>query len=104
VNVLSNAIDAARETADKWVRITLEVEAEHIKIIVTDSGTIDDPVVKANMMEAFFTTKKGGIGLGLSVCNRLLRDHGGSLQYDGNATTTTFVLHIPRRAGTSQTR
>ncbi len=97
VNVLSNAVDAARTTSERRVRLGAEITERSVRLFVSDPGLLDDPVVSQRMMEPFFTTKEGGMGLGLTVSRQLVEGHGGRLFLDGEAKTTTFVMELPRR-------
>ncbi len=92
INLLSNAAAATRADAGRrasgaaaqaaWVRIETRTEDERIIIAVRDNGKGISPTAMARMFEPFFTTKEigSGLGLGLAICNAIVRAHGGTLR------------------------
>jgi PAS domain S-box-containing protein len=69
-----------------------------VRIAVTDTGTGIAPQVLSEIFRPFFTTKtKGGMGLGLSVCESVMKAHGGTIVVDSlpnHGATFTLVLPI----------
>ncbi len=92
INLLSNAAAATRTRAGEcapgaaaqpaWVRIETRIDGERIIIAVRDNGNGITPAAMSRMFEPFFTTKEigAGLGLGLAICNAIVRAHGGSLR------------------------
>ncbi len=92
INLLSNAAAATRAGEDghpsgaavegAWVRIETRIEDERVVIAVRDNGSGIAPTAMARMFEPFFTTKEigSGLGLGLAICNAIVRAHGGTLR------------------------
>lgn len=103
INLLQNALDAASEQSEKWVRVSLKSTEETIEITVSDSGTISTDVVE-RIFEPFFTTKPAGTGtgLGLSISKRIVERHGGQLLLDRLAHNTTFRILLPRARSSRQ--
>lgn len=97
VNLINNAIDAAKEQALKWVRVDCEVSETWIDILVSDSGPGIPPEIRSKIMEPFFTTKEvnQGTGLGLSISKTIMESHQGELSLLA-APETTFRMRIPR--------
>lgn len=96
-NLISNSIDALEGKNNKWIRISLEVKNNFCVLKFADSGGPLDSDLVEKLMEPFFTTKDvgKGTGLGLSICRSIAIGHGGSLEYDSTAPTTTFILKLP---------
>ncbi len=82
INLLENA--CAHSRSDQ--KIILEVQAnENVVIIkVIDQGTGIKPEHLEHMYEPFFTTRKGGTGLGLGIVKRIVESHGGSIEISNN--------------------
>ena len=70
---------------------------EVVVLEVSDSGPGISPEVEQRLFEPFFSTKRGGTGLGLSLSARLVKQHGGAMQYQTQAKQgTTFAIVLPR--------
>ena len=94
VNLLGNALDAAREGGD--VGIVTAVVDDAFVIRVSDSGPGLDPRVHDRIFEPFATTKPDGHGLGLYVVARQVDALGGSVRCDtARDRGTCFVADIP---------
>jgi two-component system, NtrC family, nitrogen regulation sensor histidine kinase GlnL len=66
---------------------------------VTDEGPGIPDAVRARIFDPFFTTKDKGLGLGLSICHRILEEHRGAIQVDsaaGRGTNVTCFLPIAK--------
>jgi len=97
VNVLNNAYDAAPERAGE-LRISSEIDNEHITISFEDNGPGIAPDLMDKVFDPFFTTKTKGVGLGLSVCRQIVGMHGGDIGVkDGATKGTCVVVRLPKR-------
>jgi C4-dicarboxylate-specific signal transduction histidine kinase len=80
MNLIMNASQAMEKTAgEKIIEVTSSVEENFVLIGVADSGPGVPPMLRKKIFDPFFTTKKDSSGIGLSVCYRIMADHGGSL-------------------------
>lgn len=105
-NLLKNAVEAIKEkestevSEDKHAFIRIKAYANDQEAIVIDvtnnAGIIPDDIA-AHIFIPFFTTKKEGSGIGLSLSRQIMRVNGGtlSLHQDKEADTTTFRIVIP---------
>jgi two-component system NtrC family sensor kinase len=78
---------------------------KELVIAVSDTGTGINPDSMASIFRPFFTTKKKrGTGLGLSVCDRIMKAHGGTVSVESKkGAGTTFYLRFPlMEAGTGE--
>jgi C4-dicarboxylate-specific signal transduction histidine kinase len=105
LNLLNNAFDAidAFPESERWVRVEVSAEpaAEgRILIDVVDGGPALTAETKEHLMEAFYTTKPmgEGIGIGLSVSRAIAEEHGGSLDLRDCDGHTCFRLSLPVHA------
>lgn len=81
MNLVQNALDAMRQTAQPRLYITLKQTATEAVLILRDTGTGIAPENLLRVFDPFFTTKPigQGTGLGLSISYGIISDHGGKL-------------------------
>jgi signal transduction histidine kinase len=80
LNLFLNAADAMPNGGVLVVRA--RVAEERLSILVEDSGAGVPHALRERVFESFYTTKPAGVGLGLSVCFRIMSDHGGSISIE----------------------
>jgi signal transduction histidine kinase len=81
------------------------VEGGAYEIQVSDQGPGISPEERTEIFEPFFTKRPGGSGLGLAVCQGIVRAHGGSIVVeDRDGHGTTFRVRIPAMAATGKER
>ncbi len=99
VNLLNNAFDAISGLKEKWIQVEVRDRQDSVEISVTDSGKGISRDVQKKMFNPFFSTKsvQYGTGLGLSISQGILRQNGGSLDYDSQSPHTRFLLTIPKK-------
>jgi two-component system nitrogen regulation sensor histidine kinase NtrY len=82
VNLLKNGFEAVTDSAEKKIVISLHYsELSQLVIDIADSGQGVEPYVQASIFIPFFTTKKAGSGIGLSLSKQVMVNHGGDLIY-----------------------
>jgi polar amino acid transport system substrate-binding protein len=100
LNLLANAIDAcaAVPRARIWVRSYDTPGGASVEI--EDSGPGIPEADRERVFEPFFTTKgSAGTGLGLYICRRIAREHGGSIDFrPAREAGTVFVVRLPAQA------
>lgn len=105
LNLVSNAVDACIFDLDNTkqqheVRVKTQLEkGKIIRFEVTDNGCGMSDEVKEKIFTAFFSTKGGrGTGLGLLVIQKLVYEHGGSIDITSEVGTgSTFIVRLPYR-------
>jgi PAS domain S-box-containing protein len=103
VNLINNARQAmASQQAGTLVVTTRAIPSEDdapptLQVRVTDDGPGIPRQVMPHIFQPFFTTKEGkGMGLGLSICEQIAKEHGGRLWAENNeAGGATFILELP---------
>jgi PAS domain S-box-containing protein len=87
VNLVVNALQAIAQASaiDRKIAISTEaVDAAAIRCTVEDSGPGIKPEHLSRLFDSFFTTKEGGMGMGLSICRSIVEAHGGRIGADNN--------------------
>ena len=100
INLFLNAIDAMPKGGKLDVEAALKPTRENtpsVVITVIDSGSGIDHEDLAKIFQPFFSAKKGkGIGLGLSISERIIKNHGGMIAVESTpGKGTTFKIHLP---------
>jgi PAS domain S-box-containing protein len=102
LNLLLNAIEAARELppARRHVAIQSEVEerGDHrvVTVSVRDWGSGIDPAIRARLFSPFQTTKPGGLGMGLSIIRSIIERHQGRISARESADVgAAFEFWLP---------
>ncbi|WP_346797032.1 ATP-binding protein [Halomonas sp. Bachu 37] len=101
VNLISNALQAMKETAAPRLSISGEERGDRVTIRVADNGPGIPDAHLGRVFEPFFTTKApgSGLGLGLSISSRIVDDLGGKLQvYNRPEGGACFTLTLARAA------
>lgn len=94
INLIKNALQAVEKNPQKRIDVRVSIrEDENVIVEVSNNGPKIIPDVIENLFTPFFTTRKGGKGIGLSVSKRIMQLHGGSLTITSNQQDrVTFTL------------
>ncbi len=93
VNIIKNAIEAHPE--DGNVAIKTALRDDHIHICFSDRGHGFDPAIQTKLFEPFFTTRPPQQGLGLSIAQSIVQQHGGTIRIERNADLTQVHIMLP---------
>ncbi|HUE17068.1 MAG TPA: ATP-binding protein [Planctomycetaceae bacterium] len=95
LNLMLNAFDAIGDDGQVTITITHDDQA-HAVITVADSGPGIAKAVHDRLFDPFVSTKESGTGLGLTICRRIVEDHGGRIEAsDGRAGGAVFTVKLP---------
>jgi two-component system nitrogen regulation sensor histidine kinase NtrY len=102
VNLLDNAVAAVSGKAGRIeIRTALSGGGRTAKVDVADNGCGIPSGYKVKMFEPYFSTKRSGTGLGLTIVNSIMADHHGRIGVADNhpqGTVVTFELPVPNQA------
>ena len=94
-NVLVNACDASPEGGELLLHGQVSTVGGW-RCRLTNGGPAIPPDVLPHVFEFFYSTKTGGTGIGLALCQRIMDEHGGTIAIDSVAETgTTLMLSLP---------
>jgi two-component system sensor kinase FixL len=94
LNLLRNAVEAMQDTVDRRLTVTTRLlDPETAAVRVMDTGSGIAPEVAAQLFQPFVTTKRQGMGVGLSISRTIIEAHGGRLWAEPNPGGGT-VFHM----------
>ena len=96
LNIFKNAKEAMSNGGTLTVRTARE--DQKVSVHIQDTGVGIPEEIRNKVFEAFFTTKQKvkGVGLGLSVCYGIIKDHGGEIRVESEeGKGTTFIISLP---------
>ena len=113
LNLVKNAAEAVAATAEPVIRLRTSFRAGihmalpgsggrttlPLEIRVEDNGPGVAPDLAEHLFDPFVTGKRNGTGLGLALVAKIVRDHGGVIDYDTGRGGTTFRLLMPAWMG-----
>ncbi|WP_420852241.1 ATP-binding protein [Paenibacillus hamazuiensis] len=95
LNIGKNGIEAMVDGGRLTITERVDREEKRVNIDIHDTGPGIPLFVIDKIFDPFFTTKPEGTGLGLSVCQRIIHDIGGSIRVSTKGFGTTFTICIP---------
>jgi signal transduction histidine kinase len=96
-NLIQNAVQAS--DAGKTVRVSVASSDSQVVLRVQDEGAGIAPEQMENIFNPFFTTKPGGVGLGLALVSKIVDEHGGRIVVQSEpGKGAAFELLLPREA------
>jgi two-component system C4-dicarboxylate transport sensor histidine kinase DctB len=96
VNLISNAIQSLEATANKKIEVVCSENGDLVTMVVQDNGPGISDDLKTSIFEPFFTTKKSGLGLGLAITERIIKDLGGEISLADTGGGARFVITLLR--------
>jgi two-component system sensor kinase FixL len=84
INLIRNALEAMEASPKRCLSISTEAWESKVLVAVTDTGSGISPAIETQLFQPFVTTKRDGMGIGLSVCRTIIEAHGGRLWVDPN--------------------
>ena len=115
LNLIQNAVQAMASTKDPFLKLvtfresaidpqTLQMQ-KYVGISIIDNGEGIDPEIQKKIFNPFFTTREvgTGMGLGLSIVDRIVRGFNGNIKVHSTpGSGTTFTVYLPEYVGSSE--
>jgi signal transduction histidine kinase len=100
LNLIRNAIEASEDVTRENEKVVLvrttKTDTGHVEVSVADSGLGVTDMEGDRLFEPFFSTKRSGLGMGLSVCQSIIAMHDGKIWHTQNpAGGTIFHFSLP---------
>ncbi|NNE56189.1 MAG: GHKL domain-containing protein [Flavobacteriales bacterium] len=102
VNIMTNAMEAMEATAKPKLVIAVLLTADRVIFSIEDNGKGMSPEQQKMIFEPFFTGRRGGKGLGMTLTHNVILAHHGTIDLESaEGKGTTFFISVPRRAAQS---
>ncbi len=97
INLVKNGIQAVPEDREKSISVKMKLLSDkEVQIAVTDNGKGIPESIRDKLFQPNFTTKSGGMGMGLAISANIVHSMGGGIWYETEAGRgTTFFVKIP---------
>ncbi len=101
-NLIKNSVESIIEKLSKsgnfakFIDIDILDKNDYIIIIITDNGTGFSTDIIKNITKPYFTTKAKGSGLGLSIVNKIINDHNGTIDFSSNINGAKVKINLPK--------
>ncbi|GAA3763390.1 ATP-binding protein [Flavobacterium ginsengiterrae] len=92
INLITNSVYALKEKDEKKMYVSSYTENNRFFITISDNGKGIDPEIQDKVFLPFFTTRKDGAGIGLTLSKNIIEAHGGYLSYQTDEDKTSFVI------------
>ncbi|GAA6768791.1 hypothetical protein AAFH68_47480 [Flavobacterium sp. CGRL1] len=92
INLITNSVYALKEKNEKKMYVSSYTENNRFFITISDNGKGIDPEIQDKVFLPFFTTRKDGAGIGLTLSKNIIEAHGGYLSYQTDEDKTSFVI------------
>jgi signal transduction histidine kinase len=103
LNLVRNAIEAMAGVngRPRVLSASSKVADGYVAVKIADTGVGIAPTSRERIFDALYTTKDDGLGIGLSICRKIVAGHGGRLWVEENTTHgATFTFTLPLRQST----
>jgi two-component system nitrogen regulation sensor histidine kinase NtrY len=96
INLIDNAIGAIKGTGNIEISVTHDPILKKVRMEIADDGPGISNEDKTRLFQPNFSTKKAGMGLGLTIVNTIIADHNGMINVQDNSPRgAKFVIELP---------
>jgi len=92
INLISNCIYALEHIENPTINIDLYIKNNKTYLSITDNGIGISEDIKSNIFVPYFTTRKNGSGIGLTLSKSIIEVHDANIQFKSDKEKTTFTL------------
>ena len=93
LNLALNAIAAMPDGG--LLRFRISQQLDRLRMDVIDTGRGIPPEIQSQIFDPYFTTRSDGTGMGLALCDKIMRQHDGSIEFQSSTSGTTFSILLP---------
>jgi len=98
INLIKNSLAAIERDGEIKIQTSYDPKLEMVRLEVSDNGCGIPDEDKGRLFEPYYSTKKSGTGLGLTIVNAIVSDHNGYIRVrDNEPKGTTFLIELPVR-------
>lgn len=97
INLITNSIYSLKNISDKKISIQLAQKDKRISIQITDNGQGVEKEIEKKLFLPFFTTRKEGAGIGLTLSKNIVEAHGGYLYFTSENGKTSFTIQLMKQ-------
>ena len=96
INLVDNAIGSIKNEGNILITLTHDPILKIVRLEVADDGVGISDIDKTRLFEPYFSTKKAGMGLGLTIVSSIVTDHNGMIRVQDNKPKgAKFVIDLP---------
>ena len=101
-NLIKNSIESIHERQAKnpnfakKISIVITSKSDYIEFIITDNGSGFSENNLKNILKPYYTTKSKGSGLGLSIVNKIINDHEGTIEFKKQNIGAKIIIRLPK--------
>lgn len=92
INLISNSLYAIENTENPTIAITISSEKNRTHVVIADNGIGIPEEIKENIFIPYFTTRKNGSGIGLTLSKSIIEAHNGTIHYSSTVGKTQFTI------------
>jgi len=98
INLIKNSLAAVERDGEIKIQTSYDPKLQMVRLEVSDNGCGIPDEDKNRLFEPYFSTRKSGTGLGLTIVNAIIADHNGYIRIrDNEPKGTTFLIELPVR-------
>ena len=94
LNLALNAVAAMPNGGS--LRFKLSDQEGKLRVDIIDEGNGVPPEIQSRIFDPYFTTRSDGTGMGLALCDKIVRQHDGSIDFETSPRGSTFTVLLPR--------